>query len=173
MRAELFERAMMCPFAKQMQIEVGEHPAVAVRVVDLQNVIARVRDAEPIVRKATGPLRPILPTLPIQPFPPVLPLPLFLPLPRHADLENPRGVALRHREALGARHQVQIDGARGRQKTPYEIAVRTEDGERIAIESADERGKSRLERAGLIYRGHAVDLIGIRGDGAGWAGWAG
>src|SRR5206468_4876932 len=136
-------------------IEVGEHAAVAVRVVDLDNVIAWVRDAEPIVRKATRPLRPILPVLPIPAVPPDL---------RHSDLENPRGIALRHREALAGRHQAQIDGARGGLKHPNEIALRTEDGERIAIESANKRGKSRLEGAGLVfYRGHVVDLIGIRG----------
>ena len=50
--------------------------------------------------------------------------------------------------------------------------MRTEDGERIAIESADERGKSRLERAGLLSRGHDSDLIGI-GGWHGRAGWMG
>jgi len=158
MRAELFERAMVRPFAKQMEIEVGEHAAVAVRVVYLDKVFARVRDVEPVIRKATRPLLPILPSRPFLPFPPLLPIPPDL---RHADLENPRGIALRHREMLAGRHQAQIDGARGGLKHPYKFAMRTQDGERIAIESADKRGKSRLERAGLVNWSHRSDLIGI------------
>jgi len=173
MRAELFERAMMRPFAQQMQIEVGEHAAVAVRVVDLDNVFPRVCDAEPIIRKATRPPRPILRVRPLPPFLPLPPLPPISPDLRHAELENPCGIALRHREALAGRHQAQIDGAGRGLKHSNEIAVRTEDGKRIAIQSADERSKSRLERAGLVSWCHRVDLIGIRGGQAGWAGRAG
>ena len=35
MRAELLEGAVVRPFAEQMQIEVGQHAAVAIRIVDL------------------------------------------------------------------------------------------------------------------------------------------
>ena len=36
-RAELLERAMVRPFAEQVQIEIGEHPAVTIRIVDLRD----------------------------------------------------------------------------------------------------------------------------------------
>ena len=39
-RAELVERAMVRAFAEQVQIEIGEHAAVAIRIVDLDDVIA-------------------------------------------------------------------------------------------------------------------------------------
>ena len=40
MRAELLERAVVRALAEQVQIEVGQHAAVAVRIVDLDDVIA-------------------------------------------------------------------------------------------------------------------------------------
>ena len=39
-RAELLEDAMVRAFAEQVQIEIGEHAAVAIRIVDLDRVIA-------------------------------------------------------------------------------------------------------------------------------------
>ena len=39
-RAELLERAVVRALAEQVQIEVGEHAAVAVRIVDLDDVVA-------------------------------------------------------------------------------------------------------------------------------------
>ena len=39
-RAELLERAVVRAFAEQVQIEIGEHAAVAIRIVDLDDVIA-------------------------------------------------------------------------------------------------------------------------------------
>ena len=39
-RAELLERAVVRALAEQVQIEIGEHAAVAVRIVDLDDVVA-------------------------------------------------------------------------------------------------------------------------------------
>ena len=39
-RAELVERAIVRPFAEQVQIEIGQHTAVAIRVVEFHHVIA-------------------------------------------------------------------------------------------------------------------------------------
>ena len=54
MRAELLEHAMMRAFAEQMQIEIGQHAAVAVGIVDLDDVIAGEGDAQTIVRDLRG-----------------------------------------------------------------------------------------------------------------------
>ena len=49
MRAELLERAVVRPLAEQVQIEVGQHAAVAVRIVDLDDVVAGIGDAQAVV----------------------------------------------------------------------------------------------------------------------------
>ena len=58
MRAELLERAVMRALAEQVQVEVAEHAAVAIRIVDLDDVAAGERDAQPIVgqRRSAGQL---------------------------------------------------------------------------------------------------------------------
>ena len=44
-RAELFERADVRAFPEQMQVEIGEHAAIAVRIVELGDVFADGSDA--------------------------------------------------------------------------------------------------------------------------------
>ena len=51
-RAELLEGAEVRAFAEQMQIEVGEDAAVAIRIVDLDDVIAGEGDAEAVVGRS-------------------------------------------------------------------------------------------------------------------------
>ena len=50
MRAQLFERSMMCAFAQQMQVEIGQDPPVAVWIVEIDRVIARICHAQAIIR---------------------------------------------------------------------------------------------------------------------------
>ena len=127
-------------------------------------------------QKATRPLRPLLPLLRFLPFLPVPPLQPIPPDLRHADLENPGGIALRHREALAGRHQAQFDGARGGLEHPNEIAMRTEDGERVAIDrqARQERPSARaLSGHDLIltvFRGRLGQAGGRAGRIGGWAG---
>ena len=49
MRAQLLEGAIVRALAEQVQIEVAQHPAVAIRIVNLDHVAAAERDAKPVV----------------------------------------------------------------------------------------------------------------------------
>ena len=49
MRAELLERAMVRAFAEQVEVEIGEDAAVAVRIVELDQVPAVEDEAETVV----------------------------------------------------------------------------------------------------------------------------
>ena len=48
-RAELLERAVVRAFAEQVQIEIGQHAAVAIRVVEFDHVTAGKLDAQTVV----------------------------------------------------------------------------------------------------------------------------
>ncbi len=58
-RAELLERAVVGALAEQVQIEIGQHAAVAIRIVELDLLIAGVGDPQAIVRQI--PARPARP----------------------------------------------------------------------------------------------------------------
>ena len=94
--AELFEHTEMRPLAEQMQIEIGQHAAVPVRVVDLDHVVARIRDAKPVIGRA-GWLGGVLRQAD-----------LFDP-----DLEQSRRIALHHRHQHRAALLVRTDHREG------------------------------------------------------------
>ena len=54
--SSFLERAVERSFGKEMEIEIGQDAAVAVGIVELDHVIARVGDAQPVVGQ-TGPRR--------------------------------------------------------------------------------------------------------------------
>ena len=113
MRAKLLERAMVRPFAEQMQIEIGEDAAIAIRIVDLDTVIAGIGDLQPVVGQRVC---------------------------RQGGFETPGGALARHRDdRTGAsRHHAEADRARGRldrahQKAAVLGGMRAEHGERITV----------------------------------------
>ena len=121
-RAELLERAQVRPLAEQVQIEVGEHAAVAIRIVDLEDVIARKRDAQPVVghparRRLRAPAGAV-----------------------QAHLEQSRRIATGHRHQRVVGHQADADRLRRRvHRADDDLAavdVRAERRERIALDHA-------------------------------------
>ena len=143
-RAELLEGAVMRAFAEQVQIEIGQHAAVAIRIVDLDGRVTRVRDPQSIVRDTR----------------PILPLP-----PRKPDFENAGGISPVHRDNGLARHEVQVDAARRRLKCTDDdgagvVAVRTQNGEWIAVCAAHER-RHRFVDCRFPASWHLLHLIGF------------
>jgi len=49
-RAKFFERMQVRPLAEQVNVEIGEDPPIPIRIVDVDDVIAGVGDAEAVVR---------------------------------------------------------------------------------------------------------------------------
>ncbi len=142
MRAEFFERAMMRAFAEQMQIEIGQHTAVPIGIIDLDDVIAGIADAEPIVGtawRAEAALR----------------------RRRKRRLEDARRMPPRHRQQLAGRDAAQRHRARGGLERAHHPVVRTEHRERIAIGARNERGNRRIECAQLVDTGHWAILQGV------------
>ena len=135
--AELFEHTEMRPLAEQMQIEIGQHAAVPVRVVDLDHVIARICDAKPVIGRA-GWLGGVLRQAD-----------LFDP-----DLEQSRRVTLHHRHERASRDEPQIDRAPGGLERAHHdraaLLVRTDHREGVAMAAADEGGEGRIERGDFV-----------------------
>ena len=124
-RAELLERAVVRALAEQVQIEVGEHAAVAVRIVDLDDVIAGKRQRGDDSRQSTRG-RPAC-------------------RPSTTSLEDARRIALRHRHAARRSRPAgrSIDSRRRLERAddePRPARPRAaEHRERIAVRPADER----------------------------------
>ena len=132
-RAELLERTIMRPLAQQMQIEVCEHPAVTVRIVDLDDDVAGIGDVQAIIGRLTA---------------------------GDERLEHAVRFAPRHRTPLAVGRQHEVDRSRGRVERANDeplasfVAVRAEHGERIAMLAAGKRGQRGVERGGLGHRRH-------------------
>ena len=143
MRAELLERTVVRPLAEQVEIEVREHAAVAIRIVDLGHLIAGVGDPQTVI----GDLRHRLAGLADEP-----------------RLEHARRIALVHRDQRVRVHEAQLHRTRRRLKRADDgrgaIGVRAQDGERVAVRAVDER-RNGVVPHGLVGCGHLLDLIGI------------
>jgi hypothetical protein len=143
MRSELVERAVMRPFAEQVQIEVGQHTPVPIRVVHHDNVVAGIGDAKTVIGRAAF----------------------------HARFEHPGRIAPVHRDrphGLAVRDEQEIDRARRRLEGADDdravLRVRTKDGKRIAMVAADQGRNRRVERSGIAGGGHALECTGAHGS---------
>ncbi len=108
---------MVRALAEQVQIEVGEHAAVAIRIVDLDDVTAGEGDAQPVVGNVASPGSVSLEQ------------PVRSP-PRASARSSPVATS-RTSTARAAGWSARIDDAAGRS-----VAMRAEHGERIAMRPA-------------------------------------
>ena len=140
MRPELLERAMVRAFSEQMEIEIREHPAVPKRIVDLDRVVAGIRDPQPVIGRAAVDVR----------------------------LVEARRIPLRHRDHLTVGDETHLDVSSGRlEDTNHRAAavgffssrMRTEHAERIAVVAADECRNGGVQLACLTHS-HDNDLNG-------------
>ena len=123
MGAELVVRAIVRPLGEQVQIEIGQDPAVSVRIIDLAHVIAVERDAEAVIGIAGARI-----ARRIQP-----------------DFKNTGGIDLFHRPQLAGGHQAELDRSRlGLKRANHRaaaafVAMRPEQRKRIAVARFDEQ----------------------------------
>ena len=158
-RAELLEDAVVRALAEQVQIEIGEHAAVAIRIVDLDDLIAGIGDPQAIVGRdavrSTGHVRDC-------------PASAVAGVVRASepDLEDPGRIASSpSARSAPVDDEPQLDRPRRRLKGADDdraglVGVRTEHRERIALRAADERGDRLVDR-GLLGHRHLLDLIGF------------
>ena len=130
----------MCAFGEQMEVEIGEHAPVAIRVVDLDPVARRKRDAQAVVVRIGD-----------------------------ADFEQTCRVPPRHGTKLIGGHQVEIDGHGRRLKRahddagPAPVRLWAEHRKRVAILAGRKRRQSALEH-GVVAHGHHGDLSAVGRD---------
>ncbi len=126
--AELLERAMVGALAEQVQVEVGQHLAVAVRIVDLDAVVG-------VAVGAIGDPQAIVGGL----------------LARQARLEEPGRVPQGHRQERAGAGRADLDRPRRRLQRPHDppgsgrLGVWTEEGERIPAHAVDESRQCRID----------------------------
>jgi hypothetical protein len=131
MGAELLERSLLRPFAKQVEVEVAEHPAVPIRVVDLQNVLALVRDAKAVVGRC---LHRVV---------------------RQHNLEEPVLLTPPHRSQLARLLQAEVDARRRRLQRAHDDpaavlgGMGAEQREGITMPPFDEGGEHAVVSDGL------------------------
>jgi hypothetical protein len=135
-RPQLLEHPVMRALAEQVEIEIGEHLAVAIRIVAFDHVIARIGDSQPVIGARLV----------------------------DAKLIQAGRVALLHRADRAARHQLQFDALGRRVERAHHrhavVEMRTEERERVAMIAADERGDRGVERMRVAHS-HDQDLSGL------------
>ena len=127
--------------AKEVEIEIRQDAPVAIRIVYLNHAIAGKGDAKAIVGMAAAGR--------------VLPTDDYL-----VDAGKSDRIAFDHRPKLAARHETELDRAGSGLKDADNGAasvftkMRTEDGERIAVRSVEERPERLVERRLVFDRRH-------------------